>query len=327
MLPITLQPVDTASITILVDNVTDMLLGNQGPAWRMGSTGGPPPLVSSPLIEGGMALDAPLAEHGFSALVTVRKGDRDHRILFDAGVTQEGLVENMHRLGLQPKDIDTIVLSHGHSDHVMGLHGLVRVLGGRVNLPVLIHPEFWTRRRAVIPGREPLPLFPASKTALTSAGFEIVEEQQPSLLLDGAVLITGEVDRTTTFERGLPGHQALRDGTWQPDPLILDDQALLLNVRDKGLVILTGCGHSGIVNIVRYAKKLTRLDDIYAVIGGFHLPGPPSQTTRETSQALAALAPTVIVPTHCTGFPAMALLAAEMPDAFIQSSVGTRFVL
>lgn len=327
MQPITLRPVDSASITILVDNVTDMLVGNQGPAQRLGSTGGPPPIVASPLLEGGTAFDAPLAEHGFSALVTVSQGERDHRILFDAGVTQDGLVENMRRLSLQPRDIDTIVLSHGHWDHVMGLHGLVRALGGRANLPVLIHPEFWTRRRAVIPGREPLPLFPASKAALVGAGFDIVEEQQPSFLLDGAVLITGEVDRATEFERGLPGHQAFREGAWQPDPLILDDQALLLHVRDKGLVVLTGCGHSGIVNIVRYARKLTGLEQVYAVIGGFHLPGPPSDVTRATSRALAAFAPTVIVPTHCTGFPAMALLAAEMPDAFIQSTVGTRFVL
>jgi 7,8-dihydropterin-6-yl-methyl-4-(beta-D-ribofuranosyl)aminobenzene 5'-phosphate synthase len=109
--------------------------------------------------------------------------------------------------------------------------------------------------------------------------------------------------------------------------LILDDQAMVLNIRDKGLVNLTGCGHSGIVNIVRYAKKLTGVDKIYAVIGGFHLPGPVSDLTVQTSRALAEFAPTFIVPTHCTGFPAMGELAPTMPDAFIQSTVGTRFAL
>lgn len=326
MQQLTLKPVDAISITILVDNTSDLLVANQGPAKRLGSSG-PPPLLAAPFIDGGIAFDAPLAEHGFSALVTVSRDGRDHRILFDAGVTPDGLVENMRRMSLSPKDIETIVLSHGHFDHVMGLHGLVRALGGRANLPVLIHPEFWNRRRALIPGREPLPLFPASKAALLGAGFEIVEERQPSFLLDGSLLVTGEVDRTTEFERGLPGHQALRDGEWQPDPLILDDQALLLNVRDKGLVVLTGCGHSGIVNIVRYARKLTGTEKVYAVIGGFHLPGPPNPTTVQTCDALAAFAPNVIVPTHCTGFPAMAMLAARMPDAFIQSTVGTRFDL
>jgi 7,8-dihydropterin-6-yl-methyl-4-(beta-D-ribofuranosyl)aminobenzene 5'-phosphate synthase len=230
-------------------------------------------------------------------------------------------------MSISPKDIETIVLSHGHLDHVMGLHGLATELGGRAKLPVLIHPEFWNQRRVVIPGREPMPLFATSKSALLGAGFDIVEESQPSFLLDGAVLVTGEVDRTTEFERGLPGHQALRENAWQPDPLILDDQAILLNVREKGLVVLTGCGHSGIVNIVRYAKKLTGIDRVYAVIGGFHLPGPVTSLAQETCRALIELVPAVIVPTHCTGFPAMAMLASAMPSAFIQSTVGTRFAL
>src|SRR5262249_42732844 len=212
----------------------------------------------------------------------------------------------------------TIVLSHGHSDHVMGLHGLVRELGGRVNLPVLIHPEFWNRRRVVIPGREPMPLFSASKSALLGAGFDIVEECQPSFLLDGAVLVTGEVDRTTDFECGLPGHEALRENGWQPDPLILDDQAMLLNVRDRGLVVVTGCGHSGIVNIVRYAKKLTGIDRVYAVIGGVHLPRPGTDLTIQTSRALAAPAPGGIVPTPCTRVPALAAPAAPPPPPLIQ---------
>ena len=110
------------------------------------------------------------------------------------------------------------------------------------------------------------------------------------------------------------------------DPLILDDQALVLNVHEKGLVVLTGCGHAGIVNIVRYAQKLTGIDRIYAIIGGFHLHGP-EPLIAQTCDALAAFAPQVIVPTHCTGFRAIHQLATLLPEAFIQSSVGTRFEL
>lgn len=326
MQPITLQPVDHASITVVLDNTVNMLLASTGPARRLGSYSRPR-MHTAELMDGGSAIDAPTAEHGFSALVTVATGTTDHTILFDAGVTRDGVVDNMRRMSLSPKDIDTIVMSHGHFDHVMGLHGLVRELGGRAALPVLIHPEFWNRRRVVIPGREPMPIFSASRSGLAGAGFEITEEQSPSFLLDGAVLVTGEVDRTTDFEHGLPGHEALRDGQWTPDPLILDDQALLLNVRDRGLVVLTGCGHSGIVNIVRYARKLTGIDAVYAVIGGFHLPGPPSDLIRATSRALAAFAPEVLVPAHCTDLPALMTLASDMPDAFIQSAVGTRFDL
>ena len=193
-------------------------------------------------------------------------------MLFDAGRTPDGLAENMRRLDLSPGDIDIIVLSHGHWDHVTGIDGLVRRLGS-ASMPVLIHPEFWTRRRLAFPGRDAVELPTTSKAALQGAGFEIVEQRQPSFLLDGSLLVTGEVDRTTEFERGFPRHEAHRHGGWEPDPLILDDQALVASVRGHGLVVLTGCGHSGIINILRYVRKLTGEHRIHAVLGGFHLSG------------------------------------------------------
>ena len=125
-------------------------------------------------------------------------------MLFDAGRTPDGLVENMRRLDLSPGDIDMIVLSHGHWDHVTGMDGLVGELG-RANMPVLIHPEFWTRRRLAFPGNDPVELPTTNKNALQGAGFDIVEQRQPSFLLDSSLLVSGEVDRTTEFERGFPG--------------------------------------------------------------------------------------------------------------------------
>lgn len=310
-----------------MDNAIDMLLRDQGPAKRPSFiAGAETPRVQPAFLEREMA-DPLLAEHGFSALVTFTKGGRKRQVLFDAGLTPGGVAENMRRLSLSPKEIEAIVLSHGHFDHTAGLDGLVRALG-RANLPVIIHPEFWTQRRIAIPGREPFELPSTSQAALRGAGFDIVEERQPSFLLDGSVLVTGEVDRTSEFEQGFPNHQALRSGEWQPDPLILDDQAIVLNVRDKGLVVLTGCGHAGIVNIVRYARKLTGIERIYAVMGGFHLSGPVFEPIiPATVAALRGLGPEVVVPAHCTGMPARQALAASMPDAFIQNSVGTRYEL
>ena len=324
---IPLQPVDSVSITCLIDNVADMLLQNQGPAKRPALGDPAAPRVPAAYLESGETADAPLAEHGFSALINVEKDGREHRVLFDAGLTPDGLAENMRRLGIDAKEIEAVVLSHGHFDHTTGIDGFVRAVG-RANLPVMIHPEFWSRRRIAIPGRDPFELPSTSKSALQGAGFEIIEERQPSFLLDGSLLVTGEVDRTSDFEQGFPIHQAFRDGDWQPDPLILDDQAVVLHVRDKGLVVMTGCGHAGIVNIVRYAKKLTGVDEVYAVIGGFHLGGPLFEPIiPATCEALAALAPEVVVPAHCTGWRATHALAAALPDAFIQNSVGTRYEL
>jgi 7,8-dihydropterin-6-yl-methyl-4-(beta-D-ribofuranosyl)aminobenzene 5'-phosphate synthase len=320
------EPVDSVEVTILADNFFDGLLVSEGPARRPSL--GPHVLnVPTPFMEGGLAFDQPVVQHGFGTLVVVKRNGREYRVLFDTGATPDGLVENMRRMDLSPGDVEAIVLSHGPSDHTTGMDGLARALG-RANLPVLIHPEFWNRRRLAFPGREPFELPTTSKGALEGAGFEIVEDERPSFLLDESVLVTGEVDRSTPFERGMPGQQALKGGEWVADPLILDDQALLVNVRGKGLVILTGCGHSGIVNVVRHATKITGISEVHAIIGGFHLGGPAFEPTiPETVEALAAFDPGVLVPTHCTGYRATHALNARLPDAFHQSSVLTTFAL
>jgi 7,8-dihydropterin-6-yl-methyl-4-(beta-D-ribofuranosyl)aminobenzene 5'-phosphate synthase len=237
------------------------------------------------------------------------------------------MVENMHRLELSLGDVEVIVLSHGHWDHVTGMEGVARALG-RAGLPVLIHPEFWSRRRISLPGRDPSELPSPSRSALEGAGFEIIEERRPSFLLDGSVLITGEVDRTTEFETGFQGHEAFRHGDWQPDPLILDDQAVVLRFAERGLVLLSGCGHAGIVNTVRYAQRLTGEKKIAAVIGGFHLSGPMFEAIiTPTVHAFDELSPSLLFPAHCTGWKAVHQFAARFPDAFLQSAVGTTIEL
>jgi len=313
MEPIAPEPVDSLTVTTLVDNVSDILLTDEGPARR----------APFALATTGNVLRA---EHGFSALVTITKGERTTRVLFDAGITPDGMVENMRRLEIEPGAIDIIVLSHGHWDHTTGMHGLAAALG-RTELPVMIHPEFWTRRRIAIEGREPLALPATSRGALEGAGFEIVEREQPSFLLDGSLLVTGEIDRTTGFERGAsPAHQAERPGGWERDPLVLDDQAIVAEVRGRGLVVLTGCGHAGLINTLRHVQRLTGEDHFHAVIGGFHLSGRYFEPIiAPTCDALAAIAPDYVVPTHCTGWRAIHAIAARFPDAFIQNSVGTRF--
>ena len=325
---IPLEPVDEVQVVTVCDNTIDIFLLDQGPARRLLSAEGPPPsTLPAPTMLEGEVVDGPLAQHGFSALVTVRRGNRRHTVLFDTGVTPDGCVENLRRIGKDPADIEAIVCSHGHFDHTAGLSGLASRLGP-CNLPVVVHPEFWTRRRLAIPGRDPLEIPTTSRRALEEVGFDVVEQLHPSFLLDGALLVTGEVDRTTDFEQGFLIHQALRDGAWVPDPLILDDQALIVNVTGKGLVILTGCGHAGIVNICRYAQRLTGQRRLHAVLGGFHLNGPLFEPIiPATLAALEQLAPDIIVPSHCTGWRAVHAIAARFPEQFIQNSVGTTFRL
>ncbi len=321
---IALAPVDALTITVLVDNTTDILLVDDGPALRPPLGSGP--RVAAPILEGGEAFDALRAEHGFAALVTVTRAGQERRLLFDTGITPDGLVENMRRLELSPRDVEAIVLSHGHFDHVGGMQGLVRELG-MTGLPLFLHPDAWSKRRIALPGRDPVRLASPSRSAIEGAGFRIVEEGRPSFVLDDALLVTGEVDRTTSFEQGLaPSHEAFRDGAWRPDQLVLDDQALVANVRGKGLVVLTGCSHAGIVNTLRYVRKLTGCNRLHAVVGGFHLNGPRFEPLIEqTCDALAEFAPDYLVPAHCTGSKATHALAARFPESFLQSAVGTRF--
>ncbi|MDX6397012.1 MAG: 7,8-dihydropterin-6-yl-methyl-4-(beta-D-ribofuranosyl)aminobenzene 5-phosphate synthase [Gaiellaceae bacterium] len=323
MVTIPLGPVDAVRITILMDNLTDPLLAPTQQVERLTwfDYFGKPRLASIVTADG--LPDALIGQPGFSALVRVTTDGRERTILFDAGVTPTGVVENMRRLQLSPKDIETIVLSHGHWDHVAGMEGIAKEVGPR-NLPVLIHPDFWRRRRIAVPGREPGELPATSRWALEGAGFAIVEEEQPSFLLDGSVLVTGEVDRTTPFETGFRGHEAHVHGSWQPDPLILDDQALVLRLADRGLVVLTGCGHAGIINVVRQAQRLTGETRVAAVLGGFHLSGPMFEPIIEpTVAAFDDLQPELLMPAHCTGWKAVHRLAGRFPDAFVQSAVGT----
>jgi 7,8-dihydropterin-6-yl-methyl-4-(beta-D-ribofuranosyl)aminobenzene 5'-phosphate synthase len=195
-------------------------------------------------------------------------------------------------------------------------------------MPLLLHPDAFLERKMVFPDGHELNLPPPDKRTLSHEGIEFIEERGVSYLLGNLVLVTGQIHRSTPFESGFPVHYARIADQWQQDPLIHDDQAVVMHVKDKGLVILTGCGHAGAINTIRHAQELTGIQKVYAVLGGFHLTGvlfepiiPP------TIAALKELNPKLIVLAHCTGWKATHALARELPEAFVPNSVGTRFML
>ena len=145
------------------------------------------------------------------------------------------------------------------------------------------------------------------------------------------IAITGEIPRKTAFEKGFP-YQYAEDPSNEmnliPDPIIKDDQAIVANISDKGLVILTGCGHAGVINTINYSRNITGINRIYAVIGGFHLPadsGIYESTIEPTLKEFQRAQPDYLVPCHCTGRKATSGIIETMPEKFIQSSVGTSF--
>lgn len=315
MATIPLQPVDEVQVTVVMDNSIDLLMSGTEVARRL-------PLGPNPFER-----PLPMAEHGFSVLIRVRQGERRGAVLFDTGVSQRGLLHNLDALEVNLADLQAIVLSHGHADHALGLPGLVERLGTR-SLPLVLHPDSFLERKLVLPNGFEVGLPPPRRADLRHENIEMIEEVGPSLLLDGMLLVSGEVARTTAFERGFPIHHAKRHDHWEPDPLIMDDQCAIMHVRDHGLVIVTGCGHSGVINTIRNAQTITGVLPVYAVIGGFHLTGALFEPIiPATIAALQQISPRYVMPGHCTGWVATHQIARAMPEAFIANSVGTTVIL
>ncbi len=306
-----LQPVDEADVLIVVDNSVDMLAAGSDrvrrpePSWDNFER---PPMR---------------AEHGLSLLLTVRRDGHESQILYDAGVGRDTALHNMDRLEIRPNQLRAMVLSHGHADHHGGMEGLVARYGR--GLPLVIHPDAWNERKMVLPTGAEVHMPPPSRGDLDAEGVQLVEERGPTLLLDDCVLVTGQVERTTGYEPGFPPqHVRTADGGWQHDPWVWDDQAMVVNIRDKGLLVLSGCGHAGMVNILRYARKLTGVDKVHGFVGGMHLTGGLfEKIIAPTIEELTAMSIGTVVPCHCSGWKAQQQLALRLPDAYVQSSVGS----
>jgi 7,8-dihydropterin-6-yl-methyl-4-(beta-D-ribofuranosyl)aminobenzene 5'-phosphate synthase len=266
----------------------------------------------------------PFAEHGFSMFIRVLRGRKSVSILFDTGISADGVVENAKRMGLDLREVEYVVLSHGHYDHFGGLVSALKTIN-KVNLPLIVHEDmFKTRGNANADGTiRTYPKFPA-KEQLDSV--QLINTKQPYLFNDDTILVTGEIPRETSFETGFLQHRTLMEGKWQPDPLILDDRAVVFNLKGKGLVVISGCAHAGIINTISYAQRITGIFNTYAVLGGFHLAGKGYENRiDQTTKELERIGPKLIIPSHCTGWRAATSIAKKLSDSFIWNSVGNLY--
>lgn len=332
-----IQEIDEVFVTILMDNSTDLLLTNSTHAIR-------PPLVKDEKF----ILPLPVAEHGFSALINIVIGSDDKRgkngknnkiFFFDTGPSENGVIHNADVFGIAFDQIDGIILSHGHFDHFAGLANILRRISlsrrNSTSIDLFAHPDAFLKRwevyqdgkRAKMPFLDEGQLQELGAVLHKRTGITFLpSDKSPSLL------VTGEIPRKTSFEKGFPfQYVENRSGNKTnliPDPLVRDDQALVVNVRNKGLVILTGCGHAGIINTINYAKEVTGINKVHAVLGGFHLPadgGIYEEAIEPTMKELLKTDPDYIIPCHCTGWKATNRIIETMPKKFLQSSVGTMF--
>lgn len=265
-----------------------------------------------------------LAEHGFSALIKTTVSGKTHTLLFDFGFSEDGAARNAVALGLNLHDVEAAALSHGHSDHT----GAMKAFGaaiGKKNLPLALHPAAFKTPRYLKLGEELKFYFPkVTRDMVKDAGFDPVETEAPYPLLDATVLFLGGIPHRTDFEKGFPIAHRIEDGKEIWDP-IEDDTSVVMHLKDKGLVILSGCAHSGIINTVQYAMDVTGVNQVHAIMGGFHLSGPFFEPIiGRTAEALQNFKPAYIIPTHCTGRKAIMAIEKKMPEQFILNMAGTK---
>jgi len=264
-----------------------------------------------------------LAEHGFSALVRTVAEEGSHELLFDFGLSPVAVPYNVEQMGIDLSNVEAAVLSHGHMDH---FGALIPTLEGltRKPIPLYVHPSAFKENRYLKVGEVRVKFPPADRAAWEKAGARIIESTGPALLAGDTVLFLGEVERLTDFEKGMPNAYCETGGEECWDP-IEEDTAIVMNLRGKGLVVLSGCAHSGIVNTVSYARKATGVERVHVIMGGFHLTGPAFEPIiARTIEGLRAFNPDYVVPTHCTGRRAVMAFEEAMPERFILNMAGTR---
>ncbi len=264
-----------------------------------------------------------LAEHGFSAVVRISSGGKKRMLLFDFGFSKWGAAYNADLLGVDLKKVEVMVLSHGHSDHLGGLESLVGRIG-RKGIPLVLHPAAFKPSRYLKFGKK-RHYFPAvTRARFEKLGVRLIETRAPYLLLGGQALFLGEVRKETAFEKGMPMAHFEVKGSEKWDP-IEEDSALVMNLKGKGLIVLSGCAHSGIINTVKFAREITGIEKIHAVMGGFHLAGPAFESIiGKTAEALKKIGPAYVIPCHCTGRKAVMAIEKKLPDQFLLNMAGTR---
>lgn len=318
--------VEKATLTVLVDNKANLIVESSDRVKYFSE---------EPL----------LAEHGFSVLIQL--DDSEERILWDAGISKVALNENIRRMKMEKIPITKIALSHGHNDHYGGMTDFLIGLDllpeakewkselnqkeidqwlNSSRIPIIAHPEafrerWWVKDDGTLVG----PILPPPQEEWKAAGAEIVLSEEPYQLAPGC-WTTGYIPRKSFETSGRSDKRKYRDKMELLPDNLEDDQAVVIHVKDKGLVILSGCAHSGIVNTIEYAREFSGIDKVYAVIGGFHLATAEEDEINQTIEYLKILQPSLVVPGHCTGFHAIGRFAEEMPDQFIEGVVGATYL-
>lgn len=267
------------------------------------------------LAEDSVMYECPyLGQHGIALLMETQRGPDTRSILIDVAQHPEALISNMEMMRIDASDIDALVLTHCHYDHTQGVVSILKKIG-KQGIPVIAHPSIFRLHFITAPYLRHVGIgYNDAREKIEDAGGIVFLTEEPLQIVPG-VTTTGEVTRQTDFEDAGIALKTITNGRIQEDP-VLDDLSVIANVKDKGLVILTGCSHAGIVNIAKHALEITQIDTIEGIIGGFHLIEASEEKIRKTVQALATLKINWIAAGHCTGFEAQRELSLKFSKRF-----------
>ena len=276
------------------------------------------------LAEDSVQYESPLlGQHGISFLLEARTQDVCKRILVDVGQNPSALLLNMRLLGIQPSAIDALFLTHCHYDHTQGTVEVLKAIGKK-GFPVVAHPDTFRPHYVKDPYLRHVGVMPEdSRPKIEEAGGLLFQTTDPFPFVPG-LITTGEVRRQTEFEEVGIALFTLAGGRVVQDTM-KDDISLVAQVRDKGLVIVTGCSHAGIVNIVKHSVEMTGERRIAAILGGFHLLSASEERIGKTVAALSQFDIELISAGHCTGFKAQAALYQTFKDRFKPLQTGMTF--
>lgn len=322
-----LRPVDSCEVLVLVDNVSDILS-----TVPENVTPEVPNVVKAGATElSGKCLCC--AQWGLSLIISTIVDGEKQTLLFDSGPEGYGVDRNGDRLGVNFEEIDAAVFSHGHWDHVGGMITALSLISAAKDgrkTPVFANQGMFVERAMQRPDGSRLPFAKVpSPQELENAGGQVILGDDERTLLADNFYLSGEITRTTSYEKGLLGQVCKTpEGDWVKDELILDERFVAVNVRGKGIIVFTACSHAGVVNVLRHARKVFDPIPIYGVMGGFHLSGNYCESIiPETVADMQDFDLRVLVPGHCTGWRATHKLVETFGEAKVTpSAVGRRHV-